>query len=206
MAPPRSIDSTEAKRISRIRWDKYRERKLVQNDPTGTLRQMNRRLTKKELDAAYVSRAFPEPWDEHYRQACRRLKKQYAPRGVPAVQYEMLLRHAAAVDTLILQLETAKKPDRYLILKQRDQLRDLIAQLQRYTESEKRELVIQEEVLVTTLTKVIAIADSTILDPAQRGAFLRALRIQIGDDTVRTEVDDLTRGLPILDVARSAES
>jgi hypothetical protein len=94
------------------------------------------------------------------------------------------VQRAAALHTKIMIEEARPEKERepYLILRMENVLKDWIAQLQRYTEAEKREVLIQQDIVVTTLSKVVSIGEATILNVQERAAFMRALASMISDE------------------------
>lgn len=131
----------------------------------------------------YQAQAFPGRWQDVYSTTKRDLELQYEVKRRQNAQYRILVRRVAALDTMVSFME-AVGTDPVLRLKYGRQLVEHIAQLQKYTESEKRETIVRNEILVTTLTKVISVGESTITDPNQRAAFMAALaNVMTGEAT-----------------------
>jgi hypothetical protein len=134
------------------------------------------RLSTADWDVLFVERAFTDLWRAHYRQRKRALRRHYVgAAGDAKVQYQILTEHIAQLDTLVAQ-GVADHADPAKVAHLRHQLRDWIAQLQKYTEAEQQVAFLVNNAQVTVLEHVIAIAEYEIYDLAILGRFLGALR------------------------------
>lgn len=143
---------------------------------------VSKRMGNDEYDAVYVAQAFPGAWAGLFKQTLRGLKKQYTIEN-DTQQYRILVTRAAALYTSIQRME-AEKVDADLVLRVDAQLRGYVQALQKYTEAEKRELVVQNEVILTTLTRVVSIAESVIGEPVIRANFMRALAAAVDLESI----------------------
>jgi hypothetical protein len=183
----RPYDSQRAGDMSRLRWERAKRigEPATVNPITGFPIDPNvpKMLNAAEVDREYTDKAFKGIWRKIYYKSYRELRSQYIPRGSKAHQYSILVQRCAALHVKIMQ-EEAKEEDKqnaWYLLRMEAALRDWIAQLQRYTEAERKEVYIKEEIVVTTLQKVVAIGEATIGDLAQRAAFMRGLAAMISD-------------------------
>lgn len=157
--------------------------------PNGSSVTVRRAWRAKDLDELYVQQAFPPRWRGVYIRRLKALRSQYIVPGSKSAQYEVLIQRIASLQTLAMILEAQRKAkDDDVILEYRsdkldEQLKGYVAAIQKYTEAERRINIVQEEVVITTLTRVVSIAETVISDPAQRSAFLRALQATVTDDT-----------------------
>ncbi len=148
-------------------------------------------VSARDWDAIYVAKVYPDEWRRYYWQTYRELRRQYA-RGQAVAQYRLMTTRAAALATSIHFMETNPKTDKDLILRYDSQLRAYIQALQKYTEAEKHIISIQQEIMVTALTKVVGIAEATIQDLPSRAAFMRALEYAMSDEANARNRDMLT--------------
>ena len=141
---------------------------------------VKRQLTANEWRLIYTSEAFTGWWQVHYESIFRDLKAQYAPgnkiKGTS--QYRILIQRVAALATMVAMME-ANGVETGIRLDFDGMLLKYIAQLQRYTESEKREVTVRSEAVQKAMILVVGLAEATIGDPAARGAFLRALTYKL---------------------------
>lgn len=155
--------------------------------PDGSSVTVRRAWRAKDLDELYVQQAFPPRWRGVYIRRLKALRSQYIVPGTKSAQYEVLIQRIASLQTLAMILEAQRKAkDDDVILEYRsdkldEQLKGYVAAIQKYTEAERRINIVQEEVVITTLTRVVSIAETVISDPAQRSAFLRALQSTVTD-------------------------
>lgn len=150
------------------------------------------RLRHSELAALYQDQIFQGNWRKLYNETLRSLRQQYSSTR-DTMQYKLLTQRVATLHVKVMMMEVAEDRDNYLIIQVDKQLRDYIAQLQKYTEAERREINVTHELIVTTLTKVIAIAEATITDPPQRVAFLKGVAGMISDVPLLPSPSDVER-------------
>lgn len=145
-----------------------------------------RPLTAAWLDEAYVTKAFIEPWQSLYRLEFRKLKRHYSPEAADAPQYVLLCQRVAALATLIRWAEAEQSYKDFRLAWDR-QLKEYIAQLQKYTEAEKRLQVVVSAAEMKVLEHAIAVAEFAITDKQILSEYLGALERAItsgamGDD------------------------
>lgn len=198
----RPVDSIRAAELSAKRWEKTRRiveeraanagvdppprlpRSLISvEDARNRIRYV---WTKGQRESVYLANAIPVEMRQYFYDVERKLTRQYAPgKQSENVQYRLLVTRTAMLMCQVALEEVKEKPDRYLILKYDKQIQDYIGQLQRYTEAEKREIYVQQEIVVTTLSKVVSIAEATITDPSLRAAFMRGLSSMVTDEPLQ---------------------
>jgi hypothetical protein len=154
----------------------------------------------RQSEDVYISKAFPREWQAYYRRRYRDLKKQYGA-SRHASQYLTMIERIASLSTRCAILETTADSEaaRYLLLRTEKQLQDYIGQLQRYTEAEKREIEVTQTIVSTTLAKVIAIGEATILEPTMRAAFMSGLRSLVTGEAISEDLKRLPSGGQSLD-------
>lgn len=138
-------------------------------------------LSREEWEALAHRPAFQGNWYRAFLLTLRNLKKQYAPPGsTETAQYALLIERLAACYTMAwrMQAEDTERVAVDLILKLDDQIRNYIAQIQKYTESEKRELTVRDEVQQSFLSTAVVLAEATIQNLQEREAYLVALMRQ----------------------------
>lgn len=152
-----------------------------------------RPVTEREWNDVYLTRAFDEPWRTMYQHTLRDLRKLYAPNKREAPQYQILVQRAAALHTLIRWMEAEHKESA-----ERNsidvRLKDYVAQLQRYTEAEKRVDILVDAAQFKVMESMIAIAEYEIEDKALLHRYLSAVQRALGagalgdDDAMRRQL------------------
>lgn len=162
----KTIRSAEqARAVRAIGTAKRRERAAV----------LGRRVSDDAWEEQYVQQAFSERWSVYYRQTKRRLMQQYAVAHEEREQYRLLIEQVASISTLLAHAVANHRHD-MTTAEWRSELRAYIAQLQRYTEAEKRIEVQITSAQTAQFEGFCAIVDHLVNDGELRRALFGAFR------------------------------
>lgn len=142
-----------------------------------------KKLSNSEFHQHYTQKSFPAPWDRFFVSTHRDYIRYYHAVSGDAPQYRSLCWRAAASSTALAMIE-AKVVDDPLGRRHRyhTELIETIAQLQKYTESEKRESVVIDATKEKVLSVMIAVADHVLSDTEKPILFAALRRVIAGGD------------------------
>ena len=197
-------DSERARELSQ----KGRDAQRVQQAIRGEF--SSKTMTRDDWHELFVKMAFDPRWSGYYYETKQSLLKQYVSDEDERPQYKLLVEHAAQLSTLI-NWKTSIGEHNQTTSEWRTELRQYIAQLQRYTEAERRIEIVVQTHEIQLMQGITAIAEH-VLQPEQREILFAALQraIEAGglsDDAAitatmkrlpspRDELDDLVAAAP----------
>lgn len=142
-----------------------------------------KKLSSVEWDENYTTRAFPGIWRRFFNSTFRDYTRHYGLVSGQAPQYRTLCWRAAALGTTLAMIEAGALDDPlFSRLKYNHELVEVIAQLQKYTESEKRESVVIDATKEKVLSVMIAVADHVLSDTEKPILFAALRRVIAGGD------------------------
>lgn len=142
-----------------------------------------KKLTSGEWDDNYTAKSFPGIWGRHFNSTYRDYTRHYGLIAGTSPQYRTLCWRAAALGTTIAMVEAHVIDDPLALrLRYNHELIETIAQLQKYTESEKRESVVIDATKEKVLSVMIAVADHVLSDTEKPILFAALRRVIAGGD------------------------